>query len=65
MATVKSDDELIQLDNKMRIWTRSGKFRSGKSRIVCGLVTKRDADVNDNIHDCVAVHDANTTDHFY
>ena len=23
----KSDDELIQLDNKMRIWTRSGKFR--------------------------------------
>ena len=27
MATVKSDDELIQLDNNMRIWTRSGKFR--------------------------------------
>ena len=27
MATGKSDDELIQLDNKMRIWTRSGKFR--------------------------------------
>ena len=23
----KSDDELIQLDNKMRIWTRSGKFK--------------------------------------
>ena len=27
MATGKSDDELKQLDNKMRIWTRSGKFR--------------------------------------
>ena len=26
MATGKSDDELIQLDDKMRIWTRSGKF---------------------------------------
>ena len=28
MATGKSDDdELIQLDDKMRIWTRSGKIR--------------------------------------
>ena len=27
MATGKNDDELTQLDNKMRIWTRSGKFR--------------------------------------
>ena len=27
MATGKSDDELIQHDNKMRIWTRSGTFR--------------------------------------
>ena len=27
MATGKSDDGLIQRDNKMRIWTRSGKFR--------------------------------------
>ena len=26
MATGKSDDELIQFDNKMRIGTRSGKF---------------------------------------
>ena len=66
MAIGKSDDELIQLDNKMRIWTRSGKFRkSGKSRIVYGLVTKHDSDANDNIHDCVALHDANTNDHFH
>ena len=49
--------------------------KSGKSRIVYGLVTKhdaandnindcvtlRDADVNDNINDCVALHDAYTT----
>ena len=27
MATRKSDDELLQHDNKLRIWTRSGKFR--------------------------------------
>ena len=27
MATGKSDDELIQHDNKMRIGTLSGKFR--------------------------------------
>ena len=81
MAAGKRDDELIQLVNKMRNWTRSEKFRKGgKSRIVYGLVTKHeatandnindcvklhDADVNDNIHDCVALHDANTNDHFH
>ena len=27
MAPGKSDDELLQHDNKLRIWTRSGKFR--------------------------------------
>ena len=26
-------------------------------------MTKHDADANDNIHDCVALHDANTNDH--
>ena len=60
MATGKSDDELIQLDNKKRIGTKRGK-----SGIVCGLVTKHDADANDNIYDCVALHDAYTTDHFH
>ena len=65
MATGKSDDELIQLDNKMRNWTRSGQFRSGKSRIVYGLVTKDDADVNDNIHDCVTLHDADVNDNIH
>ena len=30
MATGKSDDELLQHDNKMRIWTRSEKFRKVK-----------------------------------
>ena len=75
MATGKTAHELIQHDNKMRIGTQSGK-----SRIVYGLVTKHDAnandnihacvtlhdaDVNDNIYDCVALHDAYTTDHFH
>ena len=64
MATGKSDDELIQHDNKMRIWTRSGKFRKVENPelSVYGLVTKHDADVN---NDCVALHDAYTTDHFH
>ena len=29
MATGKSDDQLIQPDNKLKIGTRSGKFRIG------------------------------------
>ena len=77
MATGKSDDELIQLDNEMRIWTRSGKFRKVENPELSmawwdkadakandnihGLVTKHDADVKDNINDCVALHDAYTT----
>ena len=81
MAIWKSGGELIQLDNKMRIWTRSGKFRKvKKTRFVYdlvtkhdvdandnihGLVTKHDADANDNIHDCVALHDAYTNDNFH
>ena len=62
------------LDTKWKIQ------KSGKSRIVYGLVTTHnadandnihacvilhDADVNDNINDCVALHDAYTTDHFH
>ena len=65
MATGKNDDELIRHDNKMRIGTRSGIQKSGKSSIVYGLLTKHDADVNDNINDCVALHDAYTNDHFH
>ena len=66
MATGKSDDELLQHDNKLKIGRRSGKIqKSGKSKIGYGMVTKHDADVNDNIHDCVALHDAFTTDHFH
>ena len=67
MATGKSDDELIQLDNKMRIWDTKWKIqkKSGKSRIAYGLVTKHDADANDNIHACVTVHDADVNDNIY
>ena len=51
MATGKSDDELIQLDNKMRIGTRSGEIqKSGKSRIVYALETLHDADAIDHFH---------------
>ena len=79
MATGKSDDELIQHDNKMRIGTQSEKVSCEKYRIIYGLVTKHDADANDNndsvtLHDadandsinvCLALHDAYTTDHFH
>ena len=44
----KNDDELIRHDNKMRIGTRSGIQKSGKSSIVYGLLTKHDADVPPN-----------------
>ena len=61
-----SDDELIQHDNKMRNWDTKWKIqKSGKSRIVHGLVTKHDTNTNDNNNDCVALHDANTNDHFH
>ena len=36
-----------------------------KSGIVYGSVTKHRVDDNDNINDCVALHDAYTTDHFH
>ena len=63
MSTGKSDDELIQSDNKMRIGTRSGKFMIVIEHDF--LVTKHDTDSNDNIYDCVVLHDANTNDHFH
>ena len=59
MATGKSDDQLIQPDNKLKIGTRSGTFRIGHDCVV----TLHDADTNDDIHDCVVtLHDANTND---
>ena len=36
--------------------------KNGKFRIVYGLVTKHDADANDNINDCVTLHDADVND---
>ena len=59
MAAGKSDDQLIQPDNKLKIGTRSGKFRIGHDCVV----TLHDADTNDDIHDCeVTLHDAYTND---
>ena len=67
MATGKKDDELLQLDNKMRIWTRSGKFRKveKKPELPMALVTKHNANANDNIHACVALNDTDTNDNIY
>ena len=66
MASRKGDDELIQLHDKIRIWTRSGKFRKVENpELSMDCMAKHDADANDNIYDCVALHDAYTTDHFH
>ena len=62
MATRKVmnwDSLIISLDTKWKIQ------KSGKSRIVHGLVTNHDVDVTDNINVCVALHDAYTIDHFH
>ena len=48
MATGKSDDELLQIDNKMRIWTRSGK-----TRIMYEWVTQHNANATDDMYACV------------
>ena len=71
----KSYDELVQHDNKMRIWARSENSEEWK---IYEWVTKHNAnandnihvcvtldhtDVNDNIHDCLAPHDAYTCNH--
>ena len=65
MATGKSDDELLQHD-KMKIWTRSGKFRKvEKLKIFYGLVTKHNANANDNIHACVTLHNTDVNDNIY
>ena len=45
MATGKSDDQLIQPDNKLKIGTRSGKLRIGHDCVV----TMHDAYTNDNM----------------
>ena len=59
MATGKSDDQLIQPDNKLINGTKSGKFRVGHDCVVI----LHDANTNDDIHDCVGtLHDANTND---
>ena len=54
---------LVGTGNKLHveIGTNSGKLRIGHECVV----TKHDADANDNIFDCVALHDASTNDHFF
>ena len=62
MATGKSYDELLQHDDKMRIWARSEhpeKWRIYK------WVTKHNANANDNIYACVTLHDTNVNDNIY
>ena len=59
-STGKSYDELLQSDNKMRIGTRSGK-----PQIIYGLVTKHNANANDDINACVELHDTDTNDNIH
>ena len=64
MATGRSDDELIQSDNKMRKnWDKKWKILNWMEHDC--LVTKHDAGANDNIYDCVVQHDADTNDNIH
>ena len=77
MATGKSDDELIQHDNKMRIWARSEnaekwkiykwvtKHNANANDDMCACVELHDTDTNDNMCACVAPHDALTSVHVH
>ena len=55
--TGKGYDELLQHDNKMRIWTRSGK-----TKIMYEWVTKHNANANDDMYACVTLHYTNVND---
>ena len=66
IATGKSDDQLIQPDNKLKLGTSCNwdqveiGTKSGGHDCV---VTLHNADTNDDIHDCVVtLHDAYTND---
>ena len=75
--TGKSYDELLQHDNKMRIWAQSEnsevwkiyewvtKHNANVNVNIHARVTLHYTDVNDNIHDCVAPHDAYTCNHIH
>ena len=58
MATRKSDDQIIQPDNKLIIGTISGKFRNGHDCVV----TLHDAHTNDDmiIFNDLHIDDTNT-----
>ena len=57
ITTGKSYDELLQHDNKMRIWTQSGK-----TKIMYEWVTKHNMNANDDMYACVTLHDTNVND---
>ena len=64
MATGKSDDELIQLDNKMRIWARSGKFRKVENPelSMARWQSMTRTPMTSSMIDCVTLHDADVND---
>ena len=59
ITTGKSYDELLQHDNKMRIWTRSENPEKWK---INEWVTKHNVNANDDMYACVALHNANVHD---
>ena len=59
MATGKSDDQIIQPDNKLINWDKKWKLRIGHDSVVM----LHDAYTNNDICDCVVtLHDAYTND---
>ena len=77
IASNKSYDELLQHDNKMRIWARSEnsekwkiyewvtKHNMNANDDMYACVTLHDTNVNDDIHACVALHNAHACNHIH
>ena len=59
IITGKSFDEVLQHDNKMRIWARSENSEKWK---IYEWVTKHNMNVNDDMYACVTLHDTNVND---
>ena len=62
ITTGKSYDELLQHENKMRIWARSKNPEKWK---IYEWVTKHNANANDDIYACVTLHNTNVNDNIY
>ena len=57
--------KFIPMPQAMKIPCLVTKHDADANDNIYDCVVLHDANANDNIHDCVALHDANTNDHFH